>query len=119
MGGQEEDSNGALMQMQQYADVGFLHCWEGLLSTQGKENGMIGDTVVAVQTMGQVVFRLVCADNDDGDGFSNGSSNGASNGSSNGSSNGLVGQARGGSSREEAAEEKAAVEALGPGRPGE
>jgi hypothetical protein len=22
--------------MQQYADIGFLHCWEGLLSTQGK-----------------------------------------------------------------------------------
>ena len=44
--------------LQQFADIGFLHSWEGLLSTQGKENAMLADALIAIQSMGNVIFRF-------------------------------------------------------------
>ena len=52
-------ASGGREEFRQWAAVGFLVGWESLLSTNGKENKMLGDTWGAVQALRKLSVRIV------------------------------------------------------------
>ena len=51
--------------LHQYYDIGFLIAFESLLSTAGKESGMLGDTDATIRKLSNFSLRIILADETD------------------------------------------------------